>query len=333
MNILFYCPFVFNLNNKKDYSLGGIETLNIELAKEIAKTKHKVYLATLTKKTFFKDNVLNIPIKNLLSKRHQYNFDAIISSNEPNIFDKYKYSKKFFWMHNTLSLEKSIRKKKFLPLLTNKITVIFVSKYLKNITSRFYLFNKDAVVPNFLSNQFTSIRTNIKRKPIFVWSVQREKGLKETVQTWINQIYPTNNKAKLYVLGMNKIPTWFKSKIFLKKNIHFFGRVNKQKLKDIYQKSMGMICLGYDETFCLNALEANSCGLPVITFGKTALGEMIIDKKNGFVINNFDDLGKKINDIIHLKKNQRINLIKNSIQNSKKYNIKNIIYLWLKLLK
>ena len=96
---------------------------------------------------------------------------------------------------------------------------------------------------------------------------------------------------------------------------------------------MGMICLGYDETFCLNALEANSCGLPVITFGKTALGEMIVDKKNGFVINDFNDLGKKINDLIHFKKKQRINLIKNSVQNSNKYNIKNIIYLWLKLLK
>ena len=333
MNILFYCPFVFNLNNKKNYSLGGIETLNIELAKEIAKTKHKVYLATFTKRTFFKDNVLNIPIKKLLSKHHLYNFDVIISSNEPNIFDKYKNSKKFFWMHNTLSLEKSFRKKKFLPLLSNKITAIFVSKYLKNITSRFYLFNKSIVIPNFLSNQFSSIRINTKRKPIFVWSVQREKGLKETIQTWINQIYPINNKAKLYVLGIKKIPTWFKSKIFFKKNIYFFGRVNKKKLKDIYQKSMGMICLGYDETFCLNALEANSCGLPVITFGKTALGEMIIDKKNGFIINDFDDLGKKVNDIILLKKNQKINLIKNSIQNSKKYNIKNIIYLWLKLLK
>ena len=57
---------------------------------------------------------------------------------------------------------------------------------------------------------------------------------------------------------------------------------------------MGMICLGYDETICLNALEANSCGLPVITFGKTALNEMIIDKKNGFIINDFDDLEKKM---------------------------------------
>ena len=257
----------------------------------------------------------------------------IISSNDPSIFEKYKNSKKFFWMHNTLSLEKSLRKKKLLPLLTNKITTIFVSKYLKNITSRLYLFNKNIVIPNFLSQQFTSIRINSKRKPIFVWSVQREKGLKETIQTWIDQIYPIDNKAKLYVLGINKMPNWFKSKTFQKKNIHFFGRISKKKLKEIYQKSMGMICLGYDETFCLNALEANSCGLPVITFGKTALNEMIIDKKNGFIINDFDDLEKKINYIINLKKKQRINLIKNSIQNTKKYHIKNIIYLWLKLLK
>ena len=333
MNILFYCPLVINLNDNTNHPVGGIESLNIELAKEIAKTKHKVYLASFTKKAFSKDNVLNIPIKNILNKHNQYSFDMIISSNDPSIFEKYKNSKKFFWMHNTLSLEKSLRKKKLLPLLTNKITTIFVSKYLKNITSRLYLFNKNIVIPNFLSQQFTSIRINSKRKPIFVWSVQREKGLKETIQTWIDQIYPIDNKAKLYVLGINKMPNWFKSKSFQKKNIHFFGRISKNKLKEIYQKSMGMICLGYDETFCLNALEANSCGLPVITFGKTALNEMIIDKKNGFIINDFDDLEKKINHIISLKKRQRINLIKNSIQNTKKYHIKNIIYLWLKLLK
>ncbi len=333
MNILFYCPLVINLNDNRNHPVGGIESLNIELAKEIAKTKHKVYLASFTKKAFSKDNVLNIPIKNILNKHNQYSFDMIISSNDPSIFEKYKNSKKFFWMHNTLSLEKSLRKKKLLPLLTNKITTIFVSKYLKNITSRLYLFNKNIVIPNFLSQQFTSIRINSKRKPIFVWSVQREKGLKETIQTWIDQIYPIDNKAKLYVLGINKMPNWFKSKSFQKKNIHFFGRISKNKLKEIYQKSMGMICLGYDETFCLNALEANSCGLPVITFGKTALNEMIIDKKNGFIINDFDDLEKKINYIINLKNKQRINLIKNSIQNTKKYHIKNIIYLWLKLLK
>ena len=96
---------------------------------------------------------------------------------------------------------------------------------------------------------------------------------------------------------------------------------------------MAMICLGYDETFCLNALEANSCGLPVITFGKTALGEMITDKKNGLIVQNFNDLAKKIKYLILLNDKQRLNLIKYSILNSKKYYLDNIIYLWLKLLK
>ena len=43
-----------------------------------------------------------------------------------------------------------------------------------------------------------------------------------------------------------------------------------------------MICLGYDETFCLNAIEAMKMGLPVISLGKTALKDKIIPKKTDF---------------------------------------------------
>ena len=333
MKILFYCPFGFNIGGKKNDLLGGIETLNLELSKEIAKKKHKVYLATLTNKTVIRNKVINIPIKKILKNHNNYNFDVIISSNAPTIFNNYKNAKKIFWMHNTLSLEKSVRKKKILSLLTNKITTIFVSKFLKSITSKFYLFNKSIVIPNFLPKQFVSVKIVQKRNPIFIWSVQRDKGLIETINTWIDEIYPINDNAKLYIFGVKKLPNQLKYKMLLKKNIHFFGRVSKKKLKNIYQKSMAMICLGYDETFCLNALEANSCGLPVITFGKTALREMIIDKKNGFIVNNFNDLAKKIKYLIFLRNKQRLGLIKYSILSSKKYYLKNIIYLWLKLLK
>ena len=54
MKILFYCPFNFDLSEKKIGSIGGIETLNLELSEAIAKKKFKVYLATLTNKTFIK---------------------------------------------------------------------------------------------------------------------------------------------------------------------------------------------------------------------------------------------------------------------------------------
>jgi len=84
------------------------------------------------------------------------------------------------------------------------------------------------------------------------------------------KIYQKDNSVKLFIFGVNV--KFSKTKlIFLKsRNVFFYGRVSKLKLKNTYLNSLAMICLGYDETFCLNALEANSCGLPIITFNKTS---------------------------------------------------------------
>ena len=90
---------------------------------------------------------------------------------------------------------------------------------------------------------------------------------------------------------------------------------------------MGMICLGYDETFCINAIEAFSCGLPLITFGLTAVSELI-DNKNSFKINNFDELDKKILEILDMNKLQRKRYINYCYIFSKKYQIQKVIPLW-----
>ena len=58
MKILFYCPFKFNINSKKLSSLGGIESLNIELRKELAKNKFKIFLATHCEKKIKKKKIL-----------------------------------------------------------------------------------------------------------------------------------------------------------------------------------------------------------------------------------------------------------------------------------
>jgi len=90
-------------------------------------------------------------------------------------------------MHNSLPIEKSIRKNKFFSIIRNKITVVFVSNYLKNKTSKLYLFNKRTVIKNFLSRNFQIKKLNYDRKQIIVWSVQRNKGLNETIQMWIKK--------------------------------------------------------------------------------------------------------------------------------------------------
>ena len=50
MKILFYCPFKFNIGSKKINSLGGIESLNINLCRELAKDKFNIHLASICNK-------------------------------------------------------------------------------------------------------------------------------------------------------------------------------------------------------------------------------------------------------------------------------------------
>jgi len=331
MNILFHCPTKFDLNSIDNSKLGGIETLNLELCKNLSSKDYNIYLSTICKKVIKRKNLINLPISKLKRENHKYNFDYIISSNDPNIFNLFRNSRKILWMHNTLSIEKALRKKKLLSILKNKITAVFVSKYLENKTSNLFFFNKKIIIPNFLSSKFITKKCNYKRKNNFIWSVQRERGLLETLNMWMSYVYPKNKKTKLFIFGIDKSKFRKLKNYYKKYNIIFLGRVKKDQLRRIYETSLGMICLGYDETFCLNAIEANACGLPVITFGETVLKDIIKNNYNGSIVKNYKSLSNKILELINndqLTKNKYTN---NSIKSSKKYHFNKIKKKWVKM--
>ncbi len=333
MKILFFCPSKFDLNSQKNNSLGGVEALNLALSTILAKKGYKITLSTDCKNITKKKNLINLPISEIISKSKKYQFDYIISSNEPSVYKYYNNSKKIFWMHNTLALEKAVRKKKLFALLRSKITTIFVSKYLKNITSKLYFFNKRIVIPNFLLPEYTKKKINNHRNKNVIWSVQRKRGLKETIEMWIKYIYPNNKNAKFFIFAVEKDKSLKSIKFYNKYNIFFFGRVSKKKLNNIYNKSSITICLGYDETFCLNAIEANACGLPIITFGKTALNEIVKHNYNGFIVDNFKEMAITLNKYLNLDNDQLNRYAYNSFNYSKKYTLNKIVNYWIKLLK
>ena len=333
MNILLSCPSKFSLVSKNLKKLGGIESLNLELAKTLSKENINVTLATDCKKTIIKNKITNIPIDKLKTNSKNFSFDSIVTSNDTSIFSYFKKSKKILWLHNKLQIEKAIRKKNFFPINYHRPHVVFVSNYLSNFTSSIFLFKKRFVISNFLSNFFIVKKMNFDRKKIFVWSVQRDRGLSELIEIWINKIYQRDKSVKLYIFGVNNKISKSKNTFLKSKNIFFFGRVSKSKLKSTYLNSLAMICLGYDETFCINALEANSCGLPIITFGKTALKDYSISNYNSIIAKNFTDLENKIFYLLSLSKHKKDILIRNSFNHSKKFRL-NIIYkLWVKLIK
>ena len=333
MNILLSCPSKFSLESKNLKKLGGIESLNLELAKTLSKVNINVTLATDCKKTIIKNKITNIPIDKLKSNSKNFSFDTIVTSNDTSLYSYFKKSKKILWLHNKLQIEKAIRKKNFFPINYHRPHVVFVSNYLSNFTSRFLFFEKRFIISNFLSNFFIVKKMNFDRKKIFIWSVQRDRGLSELIEIWINKIYQKDKSVKLYIFGVNNKISKSKITFLRSKNILFFGRVSKSKLKSTYLNSLAMICLGYDETFCLNALEANSCGLPIITFGKTALKDYSISNYNSIIAKNFNDLENKIFYLLSLSKRKKDALIKNSFNHSKKFRLNIISKLWVKLFK
>ena len=92
-----------------------------------------------------------------------------------------------------------------------------------------------------------------------------------------------------------------------------------------------MICLGYDETFCLNALEANACGLPLVTFAKTALKNYSKNNFNSYIVENYDQIADKILFMSENKVDRKI--INNSFKSTKVYRIEKIVRLWTNLFK
>ena len=310
MKILLFVNTIQNFKNHN--SLGGIEILNYELYKYLKK-KHKIILS-------------NILSKKILT----VNWDIVISSNDSRIFNQVKTKRRILWLHNKLQLEKAFRKKQLFSLLFNNIEAIFVSKYLNENTSRLYNFSKRTVIPNFLPSIFEKnkfLKSKKHKKNLFVWSVQRKLGLDELINVWKKKIYSLNSNCELHIFGVN-----YKNNKQIKYNIFCHGKIPRQKLLNFYKKSIGMICLGYDETFCLNAIEAMKMGLPIVSLGKTALNEIIEDKKNGYLTDNIDNIDKPIFNLINLDTPSRDSLSKYCIKFASNYSSNIIFKHWEKLI-
>ena len=307
MKVLFFVNTQFNMSDNS--KLGGIETLNIELFNHFKKKDIFVFLSNK-----ISNKILTIK------------WDVVISSNDARIFDKIKSKRKILWLHNKLQIEKSLRKKQFFSILRNKLEAVFVSKYLEANTSELYFFNKRIVISNFLPKIFTKRKVikKIYAKKIFIWSVQRNRGLDYVLDLWINKINHNYKNAELHIFSIKQK----NKKQYEKYNIFFHGRVKRSILLNYYKRSSGTICLGYDETFCLNAIESMSMGVPVISLRKTALNELIKNNKNGFKIKDLSDLKKIIIKLINLNQNKRIKLTESTIRFSKKYHSMNIFKKW-----
>ena len=331
MKLLFINNSLINLNNKNINKVGGIEHCNIELAQSLSRLGQEVTLVSKIKKKQIVNNLTNLPFNYLTSIENKNLYDIVVSSNYSQVFKFKQKSIKVLWMHNELQIEKSLRKKEFLPIILNKPHVVFVSNYLKQLTTSLYPFKSKTIIPNGCSKLFLNNKRDKNIKLIFIWTVKRDRGLDKIIDIWCQIIFKKLPLAELHVHGLN-VPRKQNINIdYDKFNIKFFGVVSRDFLANKYKYSTAMLHPGYDETFCISALEALASGLPVITFNRTALAERVVNNINGYRVATFEDMAAKAINLA-ANKSKLIKLSNNASKSSKKYCWNNVALKWNKYL-
>ena len=287
----------------------------------------KVYGNTLFKKTFLKNNYINIPLKKnflkstskiyveeFLKKENNFNSDIIEVHNRPNYIKYLRNSKKkkILYFHNDpLSMTGSKKVEDRIFLLNHIDKILFNSKWSQSrffigLENRELLLHKTAVC--YQSTSSTKIDFKQKEKIIsFVGKLNTAKG------------YDLFGKSVLKIL--NEYPNWKakvigdepREKILFKHNrLSISGYTKHEKVLDMLKKvSISVVCSRWEEPFGRTSLEAASRGCAVIISNRGGLPETASNSiilKNLNVNEIYKEIKKLIINPVLLRKIQKNNL-------------------------
>ena len=213
--------------------------------------------------------------------------------------------------HSGLDLDKWSWERKKKSWKTN-FNIISPSKWLGNMARNSYLM-KDAnisIIPNPLpTNIYKPINKEFARslfelpqnKPLILFGAF--SGIENILKGWgemnkcIHILQETLPDLEVIVLGQSEpISERDKNGIY-----HFIPKLTDDvSLSIIYSAANVVVVPSKVENLCQMATEAQSCGVPVVTFNTTGMAETVVDKETGYLAEAFkaEDLAKGIEWII-----------------------------------
>jgi glycosyltransferase involved in cell wall biosynthesis len=131
---------------------------------------------------------------------------------------------------------------------------------------------------------------------LFAGRITEQKGVKEAIQV------ANESGHKLLIIGPinHGSQDYFDQYIkpLLNQNIMYLGRMDQDQLKTYYQKAKALLTpVQWEEPFGLTTVEAMACGTPVISLHRGAAPEIIVNGKNGFVVNSVAEMVQAVGKI------------------------------------
>ena len=116
------------------------------------------------------------------------------------------------------------------------------------------------------------------------------------------------------------------SKYNLNNDVMFLGKVPKEKLFEYYSKASVVVLTSKHETFSLAVAEAMATGTPVIASPVGIVPEVILNGKNGYIVNPNDpeDIAEKLRLILEDNKKRKI-MEKHARKTAERWRSENIV--------
>jgi D-inositol-3-phosphate glycosyltransferase len=154
------------------------------------------------------------------------------------------------------------------------------------------------VIPHGVSKEDFPFRKDGSRNILFVGRIDPVKGIEKLMES----LRFIKGDFRLDIAGgPSKDISYYEDIKFMSSEypVRFLGKVPHQELYRLYQDSCMLVLPSYYESFGLVALEAMSCGRPVIGFSDTSLSEVVGKRAGVFTNRKTKELPRAINFLLN----------------------------------
>ncbi len=314
---------------KNNYSINTYSHLsseaNMEEKIENIDFFYSDFISSYTEKEITKFDIIHAHywLSGLVARKikQKYNIPFVYTSHSLGLFNK-----------DEINVQHRISEEKKIMIEADSITA---SSYFElNFINKHYDIPKSKIInitPGVNKNVFfpnKEYKTSGKKKIFCVGRIQEQKG-QHLVLNFMKLLEKLNIDYHIYFVGepsgergvqyFQKIKKEIKENEFSNRST-FLGSLSQDSLARELRDSDLLLHTSEFETFGLIAIEANACGVPVLTINKGSMNEIVSNNINGFITNDFinDEIIEFIN---HLFKNdQELILIKKkSFEKSKEF--------------
>ena len=210
----------------------------------------------------------------------------------PYIFTAHSYGKFIDEDSNRITSEFEILSKADLVTSSSKFEYNFLNQNYETPEQKLRI-----VYPGVDVDLFKPTPTNKENTLLVVGRIQPQKGQINTLKLFHNLLLlrpdlklnfvggPSGNDGKEY---LKTIENEIEQK-GLKNKVKFLNSTTQEQLINEYNKAKIVLHASQYETFGLIALEANACGVPVVSINQGPLKETIENGQNGYIAESFED--------------------------------------------